>query len=311
MFYYPHCKYANACVHLSADCSFLRIEYAFMLLCYNCYCYAMLYYAIVLVDHLITTATIMPLLLLQQGVPHHAKAGNLNNCILKAGSTGQLIIVLDCDMLPEKCMARTVAPFFYKRTSAVLREAAETAAETAAASTASTTATASTACTASTKTSSRSSKKRGRAVHPDLESGLCDANCSNANASCSNGSASVTAVPSPQVANSSGSSGDIETGDVPTSSTDSSTGSSTSSTTADSTIASAASAAAAAAAAVAASGPVFDYSVGLLQSPQAFYNLDTHDLLGQSYTVFYECVLSGWDGAGCTPCCGTGVTFSR
>ena len=49
------------------------------------------------------------------GVPHHAKAGNLNNCIFNCESSGQLIIVLDCDMLPESCMARTVAPFFFKR----------------------------------------------------------------------------------------------------------------------------------------------------------------------------------------------------
>jgi cellulose synthase/poly-beta-1,6-N-acetylglucosamine synthase-like glycosyltransferase len=52
------------------------------------------------------------------GVPHHAKAGNLNNAILDAGSNGQLIIVLDCDMLPEPSMARTVAPFFFKRRAA-------------------------------------------------------------------------------------------------------------------------------------------------------------------------------------------------
>jgi hypothetical protein len=50
-----------------------------------------------------------------KGVPHHAKAGNLNNCILNEGSNGQLIIILDCDMLPEPCMARTVAPFFFKK----------------------------------------------------------------------------------------------------------------------------------------------------------------------------------------------------
>ena len=55
----------------------------------------------------------------------------------------------------------------------------------------------------------------------------------------------------------------------------------------------------------------FDDSVGLLQTPQAFYNLDSHDLLGQSYGFFYECLMSGWDGTGCTPCCGTGVTFNR
>jgi hypothetical protein len=44
---------------------------------------------------------------------------------------------------------------------------------------------------------------------------------------------------------------------------------------------------------------------------QAFYNLDSKDLLGQSYSFFYECQMSGWDGSGCTPCCGTGVTFNR
>eukprot|EP00611_Tribonema_gayanum_P009013 TRINITY_DN1871_c0_g2_i3.p1 TRINITY_DN1871_c0_g2~~TRINITY_DN1871_c0_g2_i3.p1 ORF type:complete len:935 (-),score=375.26 TRINITY_DN1871_c0_g2_i3:718-3522(-) len=123
------------------------------------------------------------------GVPHHAKAGNLNNCILGEGSCGQLIIVLDCDMLPEPCMARTVAPFFFTR---------------------------------------------------------------------------------PERAGGGG--GDVEGGKLK---------------------------------------GQFDNTTGLLQTPQAFYNLDTNDLLGQSYAFFYECLMSGWDGAGCTPCCGTGVTFNR
>mmetsp|Transcript_4005 Transcript_4005/g.6109 ORF Transcript_4005/g.6109 Transcript_4005/m.6109 type:complete len:486 (+) Transcript_4005:1-1458(+) len=120
------------------------------------------------------------------GVPHHAKAGNLNNVILNEGSTGQIIIILDCDMLPEPCMARTVAPFFYKKLP-----------------------------------------KRGM----DSEAGRRKAE--------------------------------------------------------------------------------FDLDTGLLQTPQAFYNLDSQDLLGQSYAFFYECLMSGWDGTGCTPCCGTGVTFNR
>jgi cellulose synthase/poly-beta-1,6-N-acetylglucosamine synthase-like glycosyltransferase len=119
------------------------------------------------------------------GVPHHAKAGNLNNCILNEGSTGQLIIVLDCDMLPEPCLARTVVPFFFKMET----------------------------------------------DNSDIERPISKA--------------------------------------------------------------------------------VFDEKMGLLQTPQAFYNLDSNDLLGQSYSYFYECVISGWDGSGCTPCCGTGVTFSR
>ena len=33
------------------------------------------------------------------GVPHHAKAGNLNNAILKAETSGDYILVLDCDMV--------------------------------------------------------------------------------------------------------------------------------------------------------------------------------------------------------------------
>mmetsp|Transcript_6522 Transcript_6522/g.9832 ORF Transcript_6522/g.9832 Transcript_6522/m.9832 type:complete len:820 (+) Transcript_6522:118-2577(+) len=118
------------------------------------------------------------------GVPHHAKAGNLNNAILNEGSEGQLIIILDCDMMPEPCMARTVAPFFFEKVP-----------------------------------------------HNDPEYGRKKAQ--------------------------------------------------------------------------------FDFSTGLLQTPQAFYNLDSNDLLGQSYAFFYECLMSGWDGTGCTPCCGTGVTFSR
>ncbi|KAG5191580.1 nucleotide-diphospho-sugar transferase [Tribonema minus] len=129
------------------------------------------------------------------GVPHHAKAGNLNNCILKEGSSGQLIIILDCDMLPEPCMARTVAPFFFKKLP--LRDGRE---------------------------------RQGPA---DLEDGR-----------------------------------DVQRAQ-------------------------------------------FDNETGLLQTPQAFYNLDTNDLLGQSYAFFYECLMSGWDGTSCTPCCGTGVTFNR
>jgi hypothetical protein len=214
-------------------------------------------------------------------VPHHAKAGNLNNCILNAGSTGQLIIVLDCDMLPEKCMARTVAPFFYKRTSAVLREAEAAAAATSVAATA-----------AAAAAASKSSKKSSRAVHQGSDSCTC-------NGSCSNVCVTVTAVPSPLEARCASSIvGDIETGDAPRTST---TGNCSSSAT-DSTAATMAGAdaaagataattaadtadtatAAAADAATAASGrPVFDSSVGLLQTPQAFYNLDSSDLLGQ------------------------------
>jgi hypothetical protein len=232
---------------------------------------------VLVTDHNLSSFYTLLLLVLSllQGVPHHAKAGNLNNCILKAGSTGQLIIVLDCDMLPEKCMARTVAPFFYKRTSAVLQQQKQQ--QQAAANNTS----------SSAVRASLFKSKKAVAVHPNRR-------ITTSNASSATATSAVTSAGSSQVPFN-----DIETGDAPTLLTTATT----------STAASAAAASAGAGAAL--SGPVFDYSVGLLQTPQAFYNLDTHDLLGQSYSFFYECVISGWDGAGCTPCCGTGVTFSR
>ncbi len=122
------------------------------------------------------------------GVPHHAKAGNLNNVILNEGSTGQIIMVLDCDMLPEPCFPRTIAPFFFKRLPAGTPKYDE----------------------------------EGEPIRAQL-----------------------------------------------------------------------------------------DPDMGLIQTPQAFYNIDRKDLLGQNYAFFYECVMSGWDGSGCTPCCGTGVVFAR
>ncbi len=123
-----------------------------------------------------------------KGVPHHAKAGNLNNVILNEGSTGQLIMVLDCDMLPEPCFPRTIAPFFFKRLPV----------------------------------GTPMYDKEGEHIRAQL-----------------------------------------------------------------------------------------DPEMGLIQTPQAFYNIDRKDLLGQNYGFFYECVMSGWDGSGCTPCCGTGVVFAR
>jgi hypothetical protein len=175
----------------------------------------------------------------------------LNNCILTEGSTGQLIIILDCDMLPEPCMARTVAPFFYKKLSTA---AADVAADVAASS-----ATGTPVLSAAASPAKRNPSQ--------IESDIAPAAGTAAAATVSVASAAAAA----------------------------------------------ADAAAAAAAAVlrAKRTAEFDLSVGLLQTPQAFYNLDSDDLLGQSYGFFYECVLSGWDGAGCTPCCGTGVTFSR
>ena len=48
------------------------------------------------------------------GVPHHAKAGNLNNALLNGGSSGQFVVVFDCDMIcMPQFLLRTV-PHFYK-----------------------------------------------------------------------------------------------------------------------------------------------------------------------------------------------------
>ncbi|CAM9747757.1 unnamed protein product [Chrysoparadoxa australica] len=146
-----------------------------------------------------------------KGVPHHAKAGNLNNVILNQDgncpSNGDLISVLDCDMLPEPCFPRTVAPFFYKLVD---------------------------------------DESDGEGGAEGIKTGKTTLSRT-----------STTSQPSKRKV------------------------------------------------------AVFDHSVGLLQTPQAFYNLDRKDLLGQSYAFFYDCIMSGWDGCGCTPCCGTGVTFNR
>jgi cellulose synthase (UDP-forming) len=47
-------------------------------------------------------------------VPHHAKAGNINSAILRAGAaTGDFVLVLDCDMIvhPE-FLQRTLGHFY-------------------------------------------------------------------------------------------------------------------------------------------------------------------------------------------------------
>lgn len=49
------------------------------------------------------------------GVPHHAKAGNINNALLKGYSGGDYILVLDCDMIlhPDFLM-RTLGHFYWQ-----------------------------------------------------------------------------------------------------------------------------------------------------------------------------------------------------
>lgn len=50
------------------------------------------------------------------GKPHHAKAGNLNNAILNEGTTGQFLVIFDCDMVAEPHFLDALIPHFYTRT---------------------------------------------------------------------------------------------------------------------------------------------------------------------------------------------------
>lgn len=49
-----------------------------------------------------------------KGVPHHAKAGNINSCLLKEGKgRGEFILVLDCDMIVEPDFLQKTVGHFY------------------------------------------------------------------------------------------------------------------------------------------------------------------------------------------------------
>ena len=53
------------------------------------------------------------------GVPHHAKAGNVNSCLMKeTNSRGDFVLVLDCDMMVKKSFLMRTIPHFYTPTSA-------------------------------------------------------------------------------------------------------------------------------------------------------------------------------------------------
>jgi cellulose synthase/poly-beta-1,6-N-acetylglucosamine synthase-like glycosyltransferase len=47
------------------------------------------------------------------GVPHHAKAGNINSALLKAPGSGDFILVLDCDMVLHPDFLMRTLPHFY------------------------------------------------------------------------------------------------------------------------------------------------------------------------------------------------------
>ncbi|MEH2284554.1 MAG: glycosyltransferase [Nostoc sp.] len=47
------------------------------------------------------------------GVPHHAKAGNLNYAIFSGETSGQFILTLDADHIPKPQFIKRVLPYFY------------------------------------------------------------------------------------------------------------------------------------------------------------------------------------------------------
>ncbi|WP_224311770.1 MULTISPECIES: glycosyltransferase [Nostocaceae] len=47
------------------------------------------------------------------GVPHHAKAGNLNYAIFSGETSGELILTLDADHIPKPQFLKRVLPYFY------------------------------------------------------------------------------------------------------------------------------------------------------------------------------------------------------
>jgi cellulose synthase/poly-beta-1,6-N-acetylglucosamine synthase-like glycosyltransferase len=49
-------------------------------------------------------------------VPHHAKAGNINSALLKAGDcTGEFMLVLDCDMIVHPDFLQRTLGHFYQQ----------------------------------------------------------------------------------------------------------------------------------------------------------------------------------------------------
>jgi cellulose synthase (UDP-forming) len=48
-----------------------------------------------------------------KGVPHHAKAGNVNNALFNEGLSGDFIVIFDCDMVCKPWMLQAILPHFY------------------------------------------------------------------------------------------------------------------------------------------------------------------------------------------------------
>ena len=49
-----------------------------------------------------------------EGVPHHAKAGNMNNALFNGNLEGTFITVFDCDMIPTPQYLQTIIPHFFE-----------------------------------------------------------------------------------------------------------------------------------------------------------------------------------------------------
>lgn len=48
------------------------------------------------------------------GVPHHAKAGNINNALMNENTHGDFILVFDCDMVCKPHILQAILPHFHK-----------------------------------------------------------------------------------------------------------------------------------------------------------------------------------------------------
>jgi len=48
------------------------------------------------------------------GIPHHAKAGNVNNALMNEGTSGQFIVIFDCDMECQPHFLQALIPHFLK-----------------------------------------------------------------------------------------------------------------------------------------------------------------------------------------------------
>lgn len=51
----------------------------------------------------------------KKGVPHHAKAGNINSCLLGGGGSAPFVLVLDCDMIVHPEFLLRVMPHFFRQ----------------------------------------------------------------------------------------------------------------------------------------------------------------------------------------------------